>query len=85
VPARFTGGALSLAVVSIFGRRLASMPGRSPEMRRVLEITGLVAAAAIAAVGVVLAFTGGDRQDALLLVLGAAILSLRRPASAPAS
>ncbi len=80
-PFAYTATAMGLAIASIMGRRLAAGVSLAPARRRTLEIVGLAAAVGIGGVALAQLFAGGERQDALLFVLGALILSLRPPAA----
>jgi hypothetical protein len=78
-PPLYTSVALGLAVASIICRRVSTSPVMSPKPKVVLAVMGLVFAALVGVTSVMLALGDGDKQNALLFVLGAAILSLRPP------
>jgi hypothetical protein len=78
-PPLYTALALGLAAVSIVCRRLSTSPVMSPKPKVTLAIVGLIIAALIGVTAVALYQLAGDKQNALLFVLGAAILSLRPP------
>ncbi|MBW2275341.1 MAG: hypothetical protein JRG96_18905 [Deltaproteobacteria bacterium] len=78
-PPLFTGVAVGLAVGSILCRRLSVSPAMSPKPKVGLAVAGLVFAALVGVTAVALTQVEGDKQNALLFVLGAAILSLRPP------
>jgi len=78
-PPLYTAIALGLAVASIVCRRLSTSPVMSPKPKVALAVAGLVLAALVGVTAVMLTQLDGDKQNALLFVLGAAILSLRPP------
>ncbi len=78
-PPLYTAVALTLAVASIVCRRLSTSTVMSPRPKVTLAVTGLVLAALVGATAVALVQLEGDKQNALLFVLGGAILSLRPP------
>ena len=80
-PLEFTMVAMGLAVASIVARRLSTSPRLAASFRFGSELLGLVLAAAIGITAIGLAATAGDKQNALLFVLGGGILCLRPPSA----
>lgn len=80
-PAAFSVAAIGAALIAIICRRLSTSPKIPSGTRAGLAMTGLACAGLIGATGVLLAWTLGDRQNALLFNAGAVILSLRPPAA----
>ena len=76
---RFTLAALGLGLTSVVLRRQAALPSLTPTLRAPFAAAALLAAGAIGAVGVALAWQQDEREASLLYVLGGAILALRPP------
>lgn len=80
-PMVFSLAAVGAALIAIICRRLSTSVKIQPSTRAGLAMTGLACAGLIGATGVLLVWTLGDRQSALLFNAGAVILSLRPPVS----
>jgi len=80
-PIEFTMVAVGLAVASIVARRLSTSPRLGVNTRIGSELLGLVLAAAIGLTAVALDATAGEKENALLFVLGGGILALRPPSA----
>jgi hypothetical protein len=78
-----TIAALALAAVSVVARRLATLTTAEPRRRLTAALTGLVAAAAVAAVGAIAAAIQGQARTGLVFCLAALLFSLRPPRLAP--
>jgi hypothetical protein len=77
---RFTLAALALGVGSVVARRQAASPRLDALLRVRLGLAALLLAGGIGLLATALARLEGDREAALLFVLGGAILALRPPA-----
>lgn len=80
-PQIYTLVALGFAVGSIVARRFSTSPVLQPGMRFFWATLALVLALGIAATAILLVALESERQNALLFLLGAALLCLRPPAA----